>query len=169
MVELRKRKIPQGEPPPLPKKKSKAVPEPKPDQKATTEESQPMPAEKPAVGQIIALDGFGGELETNDGEKTTLEKLVGSCSDEGKKGVVIFTYPKASTPGCMLHIEIDVYISADFHQVQSKPASSATITINWPLTVSPCMACPPILPSPTPPSRPSSTCSIPSSATPAPL
>ncbi|EEU45188.1 uncharacterized protein NECHADRAFT_8856, partial [Fusarium vanettenii 77-13-4] len=48
------------------------------------------------VGDVVDLDGFGGEIETNDGEKTTLKALV----DESKAGVVLFTYPKASTPGC---------------------------------------------------------------------
>ncbi|KAF5662254.1 peroxiredoxin Q BCP [Fusarium heterosporum] len=48
------------------------------------------------VGDVVNLDDFGGEVETNDGEKTTLKKLV----DESKSGVVLFTYPKASTPGC---------------------------------------------------------------------
>ncbi|KAF5658545.1 peroxiredoxin Q BCP [Fusarium circinatum] len=51
---------------------------------------------KPKVGDVVDLDGFGGEIETNGGEKTTLKKLV----DESKSGVVLFTYPKASTPGC---------------------------------------------------------------------
>ncbi|RKF61631.1 putative merozoite capping protein-1 [Erysiphe neolycopersici] len=51
---------------------------------------------KIAVGDIITLKGFGGEIETHEGVKTTLLKLV----DESKNGVVIFTYPKASTPGC---------------------------------------------------------------------
>lgn len=46
----------------------------------------------------ITLEGFGGEVETNDGEKTTLAKLV----ESSKSGVVLFTYPKASTPGCKL-------------------------------------------------------------------
>lgn len=53
-------------------------------------------AGKPVVGEIIILDGFGGEVQTNDGKKTTLKALV----DESKAGIVIFTYPKASTPGC---------------------------------------------------------------------
>ena len=53
-------------------------------------------AAKPAVGDTINLDGFGGEIETNEGVKTTLKALV----DESKAGVVLFTYPKASTPGC---------------------------------------------------------------------
>lgn len=48
------------------------------------------------AGETIIIDGFGGEIETNDGEKVTLKKLV----DESKSGVVLFTYPKASTPGC---------------------------------------------------------------------
>ncbi|KAH6641756.1 thioredoxin-like protein [Chaetomium tenue] len=53
-------------------------------------------AAKPAVGDTINLDGFGGEIETHDGTKTTLKALV----DESEAGVVLFTYPKASTPGC---------------------------------------------------------------------
>lgn len=51
---------------------------------------------KPVVGEIINLEGFGGEIQTNDGTKTTLKALV----DQSKAGVVLFTYPKASTPGC---------------------------------------------------------------------
>jgi peroxiredoxin Q/BCP len=50
----------------------------------------------PKTGDIIDLTAFGGEVETNDGNKTTLAKLV----EESKAGVVLFTYPKASTPGC---------------------------------------------------------------------
>ncbi|KAH7359983.1 thioredoxin-like protein [Pyrenochaeta sp. MPI-SDFR-AT-0127] len=50
----------------------------------------------PKVGDTIDLTTFGGEVETNDGDKTTLAKLV----EESKGGVVLFTYPKASTPGC---------------------------------------------------------------------
>lgn len=48
------------------------------------------------VGDVIDLEGFGGEIESNDGEKTTLKSLV----DASGSGVVLFTYPKASTPGC---------------------------------------------------------------------
>ncbi|KAI9163073.1 Peroxiredoxin DOT5 [Paramyrothecium foliicola] len=54
---------------------------------------------KVAAGETVDLDGFGGEVETNDGKKTTLKALV----EESKAGVVLFTYPKASTPGCKLH------------------------------------------------------------------
>lgn len=53
---------------------------------------------KPVVGETINLEGFGGEIQTNDGTKTTLKALV----DQSKAGVVLFTYPKASTPGCKI-------------------------------------------------------------------
>ncbi|KAI9829375.1 MAG: hypothetical protein M1826_005695 [Phylliscum demangeonii] len=53
-------------------------------------------ATKLSIGDVIALDGFGGEVETEDGEKTTLKALV----DASEAGVVLFTYPKASTPSC---------------------------------------------------------------------
>lgn len=48
------------------------------------------------VGATVDLDSFGGEIETQEGVKVTLKQLVG----ESKAGVVLFTYPKASTPGC---------------------------------------------------------------------
>ncbi|WYZ41349.1 hypothetical protein EsH8_V_000244 [Colletotrichum jinshuiense] len=119
-VELRKRKAPEPAPAPAPKKASSKV------SKATTkaksavkgkagkaaekpaEKAIEEPVEKPAAangsdkkvkavkGEIVDLEGFGGEIETNDGEKTTLKELV----DKSKAGVVLFTYPKASTPGC---------------------------------------------------------------------
>ncbi|KAI0005654.1 AhpC-TSA-domain-containing protein [Xylariaceae sp. FL0662B] len=102
-VELRKRKAPAPAPAPPAKKQSKAskvaakVKEAvagKPAESAGANGS-PKPA-KPVVGVTITLEGFGGEIETNDGTKTTLKNLV----DESKSGVVLFTYPKASTPGC---------------------------------------------------------------------
>lgn len=120
-VELRKRKAPVPPPAPPPKKQSKATKtatKVKETVKETVTETAkkaastasgaatktkaaaaaaaPAPAGKPAVGDVISLDGFGGEIETNDGAKTTLKALV----DESKAGVVLFTYPKASTPGC---------------------------------------------------------------------
>jgi peroxiredoxin Q/BCP len=55
-----------------------------------------LSASKIAVGSTIDLEGFGGEIETHEGEKTNLKKLL----DESKAGVVLFTYPKASTAGC---------------------------------------------------------------------
>ncbi|KND88365.1 Peroxiredoxin DOT5, partial [Tolypocladium ophioglossoides CBS 100239] len=126
-VELRKRKAPQPPPAPAPvaKKASKPAAAAKPANKAKkaeapkkaapkaeekkapkTEEKKAPEAEKKAVaagkagavavGHVVDLDGFGGEVETNDGEKTSLKKLV----EESGSGVVLFTYPKASTPGC---------------------------------------------------------------------
>jgi peroxiredoxin Q/BCP len=104
-VELRKRKAPApaAAPEPPAKKQSKvakAAAKVKAVVKGNTEKAAetngPPKSAKPIVGDIISLDGFGGEVETNDGEKTTLKALV----DESKAGVVLFTYPKASTPGC---------------------------------------------------------------------
>lgn len=62
--------------------------------KSNGEASAPKGA--PKTGDTINLTTFGGEIETHDGTKTTLAKLV----EESKGGVVLFTYPKASTPGC---------------------------------------------------------------------
>ncbi|KAG4438414.1 hypothetical protein IFR05_006120 [Cadophora sp. M221] len=100
--ELRKRKAPASEPaaaPPAKKKgpvakviaKVKEAVSPK-----ATKTNGATSASKVAVGETITLEGFGGEIETNDGVKTTLKQLV----EESKGGVVLFTYPKASTPGC---------------------------------------------------------------------
>lgn len=123
MVELRKRKTP----PPAPVRPAKKKSAPK---KTTAEKAKEAVVEKvaavkeavtgkpaakaakanggdapaatasaggpPKVGDTIDLATFGGEIETHEGTKTTLAKLV----DESKSGVVLFTYPKASTPGC---------------------------------------------------------------------
>ncbi|AEO63590.1 16004726-db33-4a42-994b-2f8df9aaff1b [Thermothielavioides terrestris] len=97
-MELRKRKAPAPPPAPAAKKPARAA-------KAASEAKEKVESKaaangaankQPAVGDTIALDGFGGEIETNDGTKTTLKALV----EESKAGVVLFTYPKASTPGC---------------------------------------------------------------------
>lgn len=108
MVELRKR--PAAPPPPPPAKK-RAPAKPKAKKDDAPKAAEPEPAEAapapepiaeaakggaPKVGDSITLDGFGGEIETNDGDKTTLAKLV----SDSQAGVVLFTYPKASTPGC---------------------------------------------------------------------
>ncbi|KAI0474378.1 thioredoxin-like protein [Xylaria cf. heliscus] len=108
-VELRKRKAPAPAPAPEPPAKkqskvSKAAAKAKTTVKAAAAKPAAKPAEvngspksgKPIVGDTISLEGFGSEVETNDGAKTTLKALV----DESKAGVVLFTYPKASTPGC---------------------------------------------------------------------
>ncbi|KAM0285605.1 hypothetical protein ACHAQH_001311 [Verticillium albo-atrum] len=117
-VELRKRKAPEPAPAPAAAKKktpaAKKVDKPAPKTKAAAApaadadapEEKPKvaaPATKPAKvaeGEVITLAGFGGEVETNDGKKTTLKALV----DESKAGVVLFTYPKASTPGCTAQV-----------------------------------------------------------------
>ncbi|CRG85550.1 hypothetical protein PISL3812_02600 [Talaromyces islandicus] len=96
VVELRKRKAPPAEAQPARAKaaktaKPKAKAEPKPK---ASESSSKVPV--PKAGESISLKDFGGEIQTNDGETTSLDALVASS----KSGVVIFTYPKASTPGC---------------------------------------------------------------------
>jgi peroxiredoxin Q/BCP len=58
------------------------------------------PAAALKVGDTIDLATFGGEVETHDGTKTTLKQLV----EASKGGVVLFTYPKASTPGCTTQV-----------------------------------------------------------------
>ncbi|GAD95462.1 disrupter of telomere silencing protein Dot5, putative [Paecilomyces variotii No. 5] len=102
MVELRKRKAP-AEPAPTekkPKVAQKAATKGRP--RASAKEAQKDSAASsskpaaPSVGDTIQLDDFGGEIETHEGVKTTLKALV----EESKSGVVLFTYPKASTPGC---------------------------------------------------------------------
>ncbi|PVH91011.1 AhpC-TSA-domain-containing protein [Periconia macrospinosa] len=115
MVELRKRKTPPPAPV-RPTKQKKAAPKGKVAQakEAVAEKVEAVkeavtgksngnaevpPAAAggaPTVGDTIDLAGFGGEIETHEGTKTTLAKLV----EESKAGVVLFTYPKASTPGC---------------------------------------------------------------------
>ena len=102
MVELRKRSAPPPPPPPAKKKaasKSKEKKEDPPEVESKAEPAVEAPAAKggpPKTGETITLDGFGGEVETHDEGKVTLAKLVA----DSKAGVVLFTYPKASTPGC---------------------------------------------------------------------
>jgi len=111
--ELRKRKAPAAEPaaaPPTKKKgpvakavaKVKEVVTGSPKAAKTNGSSS---ATKVAVGDVVPLEGFGGEIETNDGVKTTLQKLV----KESTGGVIIFTYPKASTPGCKYYVPESLY------------------------------------------------------------
>lgn len=118
--ELRKRKAPATEPaaaPPAKKKGpvAKAVAKVKeaisPKTTKTAAKTNGASSSKIAVGETINLEGFGGEIETNDGVKTTLKKLV----DESKSGVVLFTYPKASTPGCEYNSIIPITESTSFY------------------------------------------------------
>ncbi|KAL2833651.1 thioredoxin-like protein [Aspergillus pseudoustus] len=94
MVELRKRKAPL--PPPVPVKKRTKTKAPAATPKPTEDTTPSSTETVPTVGDVVNLDGFGGEFETNDGTKSTLKALV----DKSESGVVLFTYPKASTPGC---------------------------------------------------------------------
>jgi peroxiredoxin Q/BCP len=104
-VELRKRKAAEPAPAPPAKKKNPVAKAAAKVKEIVTGSSASKAngsaSSKVAVGQTITLDAFGGEVETNDGQKTSLKKLV----DESKAGVVLFTYPKASTPGCKCTIE----------------------------------------------------------------
>lgn len=113
MVELRKRKPaqePAAAPPPAKKKSSNPIKNAVDKAKQAvlggsggdnngsngTNGTTASNGGKAIVGDTIPIDSFGGEVETMDGEKTTLGKLIQSS----ESGVVIFTYPKASTPGC---------------------------------------------------------------------
>ena len=98
MVELRKRKTPAEPAAPPPAKKANSVKSSASSQKGESSANGSATAKKISLGDTINLDNFGGEIETNDGEKVTLKKLV----DESKSGIAIFTYPKASTPGCKI-------------------------------------------------------------------
>ncbi|PSR97648.1 thioredoxin-like protein [Coniella lustricola] len=115
-VELRKRKAPPPAPPPPKKRATKAAAkiqeavkeavEPKEDKSTTpaqTTGAAPAPTSAPAipkgkvsVGDTIDLASFGGEVTLNDGTTATLASLV----EKSESGVVLFTYPAASTPGC---------------------------------------------------------------------
>lgn len=116
MVELRKRKL--APPPPAPAKKrapskSKKDKEKDAPQVKESSEDASAPAAKeeapaaskaggaPKVGDTIDLEDFGGEVQTHSEEATTVSKLVGAS----KAGLVLFTYPKASTPGCKYGFE----------------------------------------------------------------
>ncbi|KFY47001.1 hypothetical protein V495_02134 [Pseudogymnoascus sp. VKM F-4514 (FW-929)] len=105
---LRKRKAVEPAPPPPAKKQTPAA-KPAAKAKAAVSEAKATktngaaaaaaPVKKSAkveAGDSITLAGFGGEIETQGGEKTSLQKLV----EKSEKGVVLFTYPRASTPGC---------------------------------------------------------------------
>jgi len=99
-VELRKRKAVEPAPAPPAKKQGPVAKAAAIVKEAITGKSPKPngapPASKVAVGDVVELEDFGGEISTNAGEATTLKKLV----DASSRGVVLFTYPKASTPGC---------------------------------------------------------------------
>ncbi|KAL8853222.1 MAG: hypothetical protein Q9221_001956 [Calogaya cf. arnoldii] len=100
MVELRKRREAPSDASQPPQKKSNsstsAKAESEPSKAGTPSVDGAEKTKNPVVGDTISLEGFGGEVESQDGAKTNLKALV----EESKSGVVLFTYPKASTPGC---------------------------------------------------------------------
>lgn len=102
MVELRKRPAPPATNAPAQKKSAPASSEKKgPIAKVKEVVEKVVKGAAPtkaAKGDTIDFAGFGGEVETNDGVKTSLADLV----EQSKSGIVLFTYPKASTPGCKL-------------------------------------------------------------------
>lgn len=182
--ELRKRKAPAPAPEPAPKKTSKVskavakvkqavVGEPEKSEEASAPAAPAAAAAKtgaPTVGDIISLEGFGGEIETHEGKKTTLKALV----DESKSGVVLFTYPKASTPGCKLFsslylpipevISIILQFGTYRHDLtpkqQALPRSACSVTVTNPslLVVLPSMVSPRTRAKPIQHSRRSRTC-----------
>ncbi|OAX79245.1 hypothetical protein ACJ72_06440 [Emergomyces africanus] len=118
MVELRKRKAPAEAPKPIEAKaktkKTKrgtkpdiaaavaTVPASKKEAAntataATTPSSQGKP---PKTGDTIELEKLGTDITTHDGTPTTLKSLV----EQSTSGVVLFTYPRASTPGCTTQV-----------------------------------------------------------------
>ena len=87
-----------------------------------------LDAPRPILGLTVDLDTFGGEIQTHEEKNTTLGQLV----KESKAGVILFTYPKASTPGCQfsrLPKLLVQYIDTSA-QVQPKHAFSATPTLH---------------------------------------
>jgi hypothetical protein len=139
------------------KKEEEKVEEEKEEEKTEEKVEEPKETKKKSdkaeVGDVVDLDGFGGEIETNEGEKTTLKALV----DESKAGVVLFTYPKASTPGCKLTPPTYLTLFAQFtnppSQAQSRSASSATRMSPSPQAAWQSTVSAPTLPRPTRPSR----------------
>lgn len=56
-----------------------------------------LPLSPTSVGkQLTSLSTFGGPLETHTGSSTTFADLLTASTS----GLIIFTYPRASTPGC---------------------------------------------------------------------
>lgn len=193
MVELRKRKTP---PPAAPKPAKKATKQAKPDVQpkktaaqsngaaATNKTAKAVDVKKPAatstaaatktsqtksgppkVDDTIDIEGFGGEIETHDGDKTTLKALV----EKSKAGIVLFTYPKASTPGCKsfinCHHTTQTASITDHYQAPLKSACSETRTVLSPPRDSISTDSAGIHPRPTPRLRLNRTCRMPCCAT----
>jgi thioredoxin-dependent peroxiredoxin len=93
---------------------------------------------KLTVGDKLNLDGFGGTVQTHDGTDVTVRDLL----EKSGSGLVIFTYPKASTPGCKYSILLDhgEFTLLIYLQVQPKHVSSVTTMLLSPVPLSPSMA-----------------------------
>lgn len=106
MVELRKRAAPPPAAPPAKKKTATATAKARAGKKgagagndtASETKSEPATSEL-AVGQKVGANGLAAAIETHDGRKVTLQSLLDEA-DKQVRAVAIFTYPKASTPGC---------------------------------------------------------------------
>ena len=65
---------------------------------STSVQTATLPLSTEAVGkQIPDLNSFGGHVETHGGQKASVSDLLHQATSGG---IVIFTYPRASTPGC---------------------------------------------------------------------
>ncbi|EEH49265.2 thioredoxin peroxidase DOT5 [Paracoccidioides brasiliensis Pb18] len=64
--------------------------------KTETTAETPSLRKVPKVGDTINLDEIGVNISTHDGTPTTLKSLI----EQSTSGVVLFTYPRASTLGC---------------------------------------------------------------------
>lgn len=97
MVELRKRKAHFQDPATSPRlKKRNSVPIPIDSEKSVAPTMGDSSCVELAPGDVINMSGFGGDISIHTGEKTTLKSLL----ESSQNGVILFTYPKASTPGC---------------------------------------------------------------------
>ena len=97
MVELRKRKAHVQDPSisPLVKKRNSVPIAVDPEKNVAPAKGESSSVEL-VPGDIININGFGGDISIHTGEKTTLKSLL----ESSQNGVILFTYPKASTPGC---------------------------------------------------------------------
>ena len=88
-----------------------SAPVPKSPSQTASAAPQSKPSATITQGQTLKLDDDDDKkhtiltipLETHDSQAVTLSSLLSSSSDGG---VVIFTYPKASTPGCTTQAQL---------------------------------------------------------------
>ncbi|KAK2861294.1 hypothetical protein FQN49_004348 [Arthroderma sp. PD_2] len=82
-----------------PKKEEKKAAAVEADVEAEAEEAKvedKSASHVPEEGDMLDISLFEDEIELNDGTKTSFKTLL----EESKAGIAVFTYPKASTPGC---------------------------------------------------------------------